>query len=301
MEKSYECGVVQDLLPLYKEGLTRPDTRAFVEEHLQTCADCRSRLAELDAEPALPAAAVERAPLAALRRRMLQTRLKAALLAALLAAAVLCSAFGYLTAPQYLTPEQAGIEVRQTEAGAQVVAVGAQAKHSVCRVMTAEPGGAACVLVISCWTTPLERRFAAPNTEHSLGFLPAGHTQDSSVYYCPGDGTEDILLYGPGMPGGDGLITLPRLTLGYYLLAAAVLAVVFGAAWALLRKKPVAPVLGALFWLPACYLIGHLLIKGTKTVSYNLGRDLSLILLAALLLWCAGLLAAALWRSRRQR
>ncbi len=301
METNLECGIVEDLLPLYKDGLTRPDTRAFVEAHLKTCENCRSRLAGLDAGPALPAALAERAPLAALRRRMLQTRLKAALLAALLVAAVLCSAFGYLSAPQYLSPEQAGIEIRQTEAGAQVVAVGALAKHSVCRVMAAEPDGAASVLVISCWTTPLERRFAAPNTEHSLGFLPAGHTADSSVYYCPGDGTEDVLLNGPGIPGGGGLITLPRLTLGYYLLAAAALAAVLGAAWALLRKKPAGPVLGALFRLPACYLAGHLLIKGTKTVSYNLGRDLSLILLTALLLWCACQLAAVLWRSRRQR
>ncbi|KGR85017.1 zf-HC2 domain-containing protein [Lysinibacillus odysseyi] len=35
------CSVTQDLLPLYEEELLQPDTQRFVEEHLQSCQECR--------------------------------------------------------------------------------------------------------------------------------------------------------------------------------------------------------------------------------------------------------------------
>ncbi len=35
------CAVTQDLLPLYEEELLHPDTQRFVEEHLQSCQECR--------------------------------------------------------------------------------------------------------------------------------------------------------------------------------------------------------------------------------------------------------------------
>ena len=41
-----ECSIVRDLLPLYAERLTSPETAAFVEKHLRTCADCRAALQE---------------------------------------------------------------------------------------------------------------------------------------------------------------------------------------------------------------------------------------------------------------
>lgn len=44
-----ECSIVRDLLPLYAERLTSPETAAFVEKHLRTCADCRAALQETQA------------------------------------------------------------------------------------------------------------------------------------------------------------------------------------------------------------------------------------------------------------
>ena len=35
------CKVIQDLLPLYHDGVASPDTAALVEEHLQTCEACQ--------------------------------------------------------------------------------------------------------------------------------------------------------------------------------------------------------------------------------------------------------------------
>lgn len=35
------CNVIEDLLPLYVEGLTSDDTNFLIEEHLKTCTDCK--------------------------------------------------------------------------------------------------------------------------------------------------------------------------------------------------------------------------------------------------------------------
>ncbi|MFR3921316.1 MAG: zf-HC2 domain-containing protein [Dysosmobacter welbionis] len=60
--------IVQDLLPLYHDGVCSDKSRAAVEEHLQTCQDCRKALEEMDTQ--LPtekvavddAAAVKKSP-----------------------------------------------------------------------------------------------------------------------------------------------------------------------------------------------------------------------------------------------
>ena len=38
------CGIIQDLLPLYHDGVCSPESRTEVEEHLKTCPDCRAAL-----------------------------------------------------------------------------------------------------------------------------------------------------------------------------------------------------------------------------------------------------------------
>ncbi len=43
------CGVIRDLLPLYADGVAGDETRALVEQHLETCAGCREELARMRA------------------------------------------------------------------------------------------------------------------------------------------------------------------------------------------------------------------------------------------------------------
>jgi hypothetical protein len=42
-----ECNIIRDILPLYIEDMVSADTSAFVEEHLETCAECRANLENL--------------------------------------------------------------------------------------------------------------------------------------------------------------------------------------------------------------------------------------------------------------
>ena len=42
-----ECPIVQDLLPLYVDDVVSPETREWIQRHLQTCPDCQRSLDQL--------------------------------------------------------------------------------------------------------------------------------------------------------------------------------------------------------------------------------------------------------------
>lgn len=42
MSEKYPCGIVRDLIPLYRDGVCGAESREIVEEHLRECAECRS-------------------------------------------------------------------------------------------------------------------------------------------------------------------------------------------------------------------------------------------------------------------
>lgn len=79
------CGIVQDLMPLYEDGVCGEESRAAVEEHLKQCSSCRSLLSDMRSlgEPDHPAQAPEdRAVLKAFRK--IRRRWALSLMAALL-------------------------------------------------------------------------------------------------------------------------------------------------------------------------------------------------------------------------
>ena len=44
MSEKLPCGIVRDLLPLYADGLTGPETTEAVKAHLEGCSECREAL-----------------------------------------------------------------------------------------------------------------------------------------------------------------------------------------------------------------------------------------------------------------
>lgn len=77
------CELIRDLLPLYAEHLTSPETGQLIEEHLQSCPACRDELHSIRLPVPVQADAQADAPLkqvhAALRKKQLLTILAAML------------------------------------------------------------------------------------------------------------------------------------------------------------------------------------------------------------------------------
>ena len=83
----YNCELIQDLLPLYEEGLCSPTSRQIVEQHLCECKDCCRLAAPLPIEEPQEAPAADRAvkkSMRKVRRRWLTSLVAAVLLVPML-------------------------------------------------------------------------------------------------------------------------------------------------------------------------------------------------------------------------
>lgn len=51
---NYNCGVIDDLLPLYLDGVCSEESKAAIEAHLLSCEVCRDKLARMKADNVIP-------------------------------------------------------------------------------------------------------------------------------------------------------------------------------------------------------------------------------------------------------
>lgn len=329
-----DCTIVQDLLPLYAEDMLREGTKEYVDGHLAQCEACRAELAALKAD--VTPAPVNAQPLRSLKRQLRRKKLTAVLLAVALALTLATAGFAYLTAPQYLPYDETEWTIARADgavtaegladlSGVESISVNLLTPVSGTEVTsTQEPDSGKTVYFITAWRTPLDTwRGAfdkignAPNAhsandrtqreadalQGALGKVESARTlftldtaNCAAVYYSPNNGQDDVLLCGSR---DSGIISLPRLALGYYVLLSLALLIPLSIAFFLCRRKKAGKALGHLALIPACYLTGHLLVKGFVTTSYQMQRDFSLIVLTAALLYAAALLAGTLLRQRR--
>ena len=333
------CSIVQDLLPLYEEDMLREETKEFVDGHLAQCAACRAELDALKADvtPAPVSAQPLRDLKRQLRRKKLTAVLLAVALALTLATAgfAYLTAPQYLPydetewtitrSPRALADGSIMADELTDLSGIESISVNLLTPVSGTEVTsTQDPDSGKTVYFITAWRTPLDtwrgafdKTGDAPNAhsvidrtqreadalQGALGKVESARTlftldatNCTAVYYSPNNGQDDVLLCG-SMDGG--VISLPRLALGYYVLLSFALLITLCIAFFLCRRKKIGKVLGHLALIPACYLLGHLLVKGFVTTSYQMQRDFSLIILTTALLYAAALLAGTLLRQRR--
>ena len=335
------CSIVQDLLPLYEEDMLREETKEFVDGHLAQCAACRAELDALkaDVKPAPVSAQPLRDLKRQLRRKKLTAVLLAVTLALTLATAgfAYLTAPQYLPynetewmitrSPRALADGSIMADGLTDLSGIESISVNLLTPVSGTEVTsTQDPDSGKTVYFITAWRTPLDTWRGAfdktgdtPNaaptvdraqrevnalqdalvkSESARTLFTLDATNCTAVCYSPNNGQDDVLLCG-SMNGG--VISLPRLALGYYVLLSFTLLITLSIAFFLCRRKKAGKALGHLALIPACYLTGHLLVKGFVTTSYQMQRDFSLIILAAALIYAAVMLAINLWRQKREK
>lgn len=328
------CSIVQDLLPLYEEDMLREETKEFVDGHLAQCAACRAEHDALKAD--VKPAPVSAQPLRDLKRQLRRKKLTAVLLAVTLALTLTTAGFAYLTAPQYLPYSETEWAISRSPSaladdgsaadglsdlsGAESISVSLLVPVSGAEVTnTQDPNSGKTIYFITAWRTPLDTWCgtfdvldtgdhaqreanallnALGETESARTLFTLDATNCTAIYYSPNNGQDDVLLCG-SMNGG--IISLPRLALGYYVLLSLALLITLGIAFFACRRKKTGKALGYLALIPASYLAGHLLVKGFTTTSYQMQRDFSLIILAAALIYAAVMLAINLWRQKREK
>ena len=230
------------------------------------------------------------------------------LLAVTLVLTLATAGFAYLTAPQYLPYNAADWSVHEPDASLDAVLNGEE--HICIEPLTPvsgtevesviDPDSGETVYIISAWRTLLDKWLGKLDTVNGNGdnLILLDTTNCRVVYYAQNNGQANMVLYGER---SGGIVSLPRLALGYYVLLSLALLITLGIAFFACRRKKTGKALGYLALIPASYLAGHLLVKGFTTTSYQMQRDFSLIILAAALIYAAVLLADNLWRQKREK
>ena len=333
------CSIVQDLLPLYEEDMLREETKEFVDGHLAQCAACRAELDALkaDVKPAPVSAQPLRDLKRQLRRKKLTAVLLAVALALTLATAgfAYLTAPQYLPydetewmitrSPRALADGSIMSDGLTDLSGIESISVNLLTPVSGTKVTsTQDPDSGKTVYFITAWRTPLDtwrgafdETGGAPNThsandrtqreadalqgvlakaESARTLFTLDAANCAAVCYSQNNGQDDVLLCGSR---DGGVISLPRLALGYYAVLSLMLFIAFCIAFLICRKKKAAKPLGYLALAPASYLAGHLLVKGLTTTSYQMQRDFSLIVFAAVLIYSAVLLTLSLLQQKR--
>ena len=303
-----ECSIIRDLLPLYAENMVSSDTAAFVEEHLKGCEACRKEY-ERSKEPQPAQEISDAAPLLKLSRKMKVKRIQTIALTAVFLTALFVSAFAVLDAPIYLPYSEGIVTFEPFGDKGMLLTFDEEVADFDYTVYDDPDGGDFCYCDIQAWTSLWDKWFSQGNETLSTTVM-ARHAKPILAVYVPNDGSENVCIakYDPTAEHRieknvycEGAIDLPRLSLGYYLILAAAVLVVFGIAWLLTRKKAEVRVwIERIGLYPAAYIISHCIVSGINWASYSLPRDFSLIVFISILLYSGLLLAHNIWRLKRE-
>lgn len=303
-----ECNIIRDLLPLYAENMVSSDTSDFVEEHLKNCESCRKeyeRTKELQPTPEISDAA----PLLKLSRKMKVKKIQTIALTAVFVTALFVSAFAVLDAPIYLPYSDSIVTLEQLDDRSMLLTFDEEVTDFDCSVYEDPDGGNLYYCDIQAWTSLWDNWFSQGKGKLSTT-VTARNTEPIIVVYVPNDGSENVCIakYDPNAENKidknvvyENATTLPRLSLGYYLILAVAALVMLGIVWFLTRGKADLRIWAERIGLyPVSYIISHCIVSGINWTSYSLPRDVSLIVFISILLYSGLLLAHNIWHLKRE-
>ena len=295
-----ECGIIKDLLPLYAENIASDETVEFVEEHLKTCEDCRKEYERVKEREPIEATLVQAdtnaVPLLKLKRKMRVKRMQTVAVTAFTVIALLISIFAFLNAPIYFPYSADIITVTETDDDMVTFTFDEKVTHYTSDMYHDQYVEGYNRYEIVAWTSIWDRLFSTK--ERPLQFTEG---YQSPVYYLSNNGEEDVCIYGEPLDPSIGSISMPRLTLGYYVIIAAILFIALLLARFIFRKKEKAKIwIERIMLYPLSYGIAHLLVLGFSFATYSMIRDLLLLIFISLLLWCGMLFAHGALKNRRE-
>ncbi len=316
-----ECSIVRDLLPLYAEDMVSADTGAFVKEHLEGCEACRAEYERMK-HPQGRAESPERengtegeagaekftvreevAPLVNIKRKLRKKKVQTILCTGLFLVAVFVSAFACLSIPVYFPYEADLFTIKDN--GDESITIVFDERVTDYLLVTdayncAEEGitEGMGTYQIEAWTSLWSKWFSKGSAQSVT--IQKGVDEEISVYYTSNDGHEDVCIYGEPITSG-GVVTLPRLVLGYYFVLAVVCAAVLLVIWFFVRRKTKGKaVIETILFYPISYCIAHIIIAGHRPSSYAAQRDFLFIVFVSILIYGGMLLARSIYRERKE-
>lgn len=289
------CDVARDLLPLYVEGLASQDSAGLLEEHLAECEGCRARKREMEQPEQLPAE-TDTGTFQKVKAKIKRKKRNAVLLSVFFSVIITGILLVFITSPQSMSYYEGIAQVETGPEGSLLLQLPEGAAGCQVSSYSTQEG---LVLHVTFWNSLFSEYTGWPAGEETLLLNPSGE-KAAAVYYASQDGSPDVLMYGEDQAPSGGMVSLPRLALGYYaLLAGGAAAALWLISLAVRRKEKMAVLLRKTALFPLSYLLAHLCVKGFQTASYFVPRDLLAILLLTFPIFFLLAFLYGVWRKKR--
>ena len=295
---SNQCNLIKDILPLYVEDMVSADTREFVSNHLEHCAECRAELEHMRGPVKFtPDIDTDIVPLKRIKKDLFIKRLQTIFFTAIIACAVVMIAFGVLTSPKFFPYSDDLLNVVDNHSGEIIVAFDDRVTGYTCTKEFYEESGAE-VYRINAWTTTWDLYLSNRGNQNAV--IPSNGEGNILIYFTQNNGSEDVLIYGESDNLPQAVITLPRqILLPYFILAALALIVLVGLRFLLRNKKAMTVWIDRAILFPISYMAAQLCTKGINFTTYSSQRDFCIIALVAILLYLALLTGKSLYQEKR--
>lgn len=293
---SDKCNIIKDILPLYVEDMVSTDTKEFVREHLEHCAECHAEFERMR-EPAGFDPDTDIVPLKKIKRDLFIKRIQTIFFTAILACAVVVVAFGILTSPKFFPYSDTLLNVVDGSNGNIIITFDDTVTgYSCVKELDNEAGTE--VYRINAWTTTWDAYLSNRGKQNTI--IPADDGTKIRIFYAQNDGSEDVLIYGADDKAQEGVVTLPRqILMPYFLLAALALAVLAILRFLLRKKQAVIVWLDRAILFPISYMAAQLCTKGINFTTYSSQRDFCIIILVTMLLYFTLLIGKSLYKARK--
>ena len=293
-----ECNIIKDILPLYLEEMGSVDTVSYVEEHLANCVECRSELEAMKVPDAFHMN-VDTKPLINLKKKMVAKKIQTIICTAVMVLVIASSAFAALDAPKYYPYSTDLLSITEHTDGSVTLTFNDKVTDYSYFADLNDPFTGVPTYRIEAWSSIWDVHFAKRGAQSTT--IKPTDTSSFVIYYMQNNGAEDVKLYGNAYMANDGVMTLPRLALGYYLIMNAMVFGILLTAWFIFRNKfNVRLWLERLLLLPISYTIGHFIVMGFDTTTYSMQRDFLFILFISLMVYCGLLLGYSIYRLRKE-
>lgn len=295
---SNQCNLIKDILPLYVEDMVSADTREFVSNHLEHCAECRAELEHMRGPVKFtPDIDTDIVPLKRIKKDLFIKRLQTIFFTAIIACAVVMIAFGVLTSPKFFPYSDDLLNVVDNHSGEIIVAFDDRVTGYTCTKEFYEESGAE-VYRINAWTTTWDLYLSNRGNQNAV--IPSNGGGNILIYFTQNNGSEDVLIYGESDNLPQAVITLPRqILLPYFILAALALIVLVGLRFLLRNTKAMIVWIDRAILFPISYMAAQLCTKGINFTTYSSQRDFCVIALVAILLYLALLTGKSLYQEKR--
>ena len=289
------CRVIEDLLPLYAEKMTSDESNLLIEEHIADCNKCKNILNstkvniiknKLDTE--------ESVSLKFIQKNIKKRRVKAIAFVSLIVFLAMFIIFSYLSKPNYISYKNSGITISELES--QEVYANFSENVTSYRATKYNTTDNQVVMEIKAWTSAWDKWL---NKSIPSVLISTPDSKVDTVYYCDYSTRDDnmTLVYGINPHTNGGVITLPRLVLGYYFMMALIVSMIFGVLWISLRRNlKVSNICKYLFFVPTSYLISHLLLATAFTL-FSVTRAFIMNFIAAIAIYGISILGISLFKQ----